>query len=405
MANTTTADFIITDPGLAGVRLLFGTGSNQGKVQGLTANTTDCNQNNYAAEFEQLEVFNIFSTAFPIASRQAQTSHFYFEIHPPVAFDTGSITTPTVCKDTVFIPSTVVDFANNVYNVTFNSDQELRSSKYQFAVDSNNSGSSPRPSNIKAILADTAVTASIQDSNYSSLAVIRGRYQGAKTDEADYGILPAIAAELKDGAIYDSSLSKNYICTQTSSATPRPFKEFLFVPTQDSFTRVDSGSTNYNNPNYRYITLAKGNSVSQDAGTTGSLLKLNINTASSGVVIGDYLQIFGNAVGGGPTFYNRGIEFVKIEGLHQFNSSVCHTTVKRNAIKDQFDSTIPFGTVHVPDNTSFATRHVKGDRIYEAEGNKLFKVTDKKLYNYDTEEVFFVGEEGYILYPFGSCNE
>ena len=34
---------------------------------------------------------------------------------------------------------------------------------------------------------------------------------------------------------------------------------------------------------------------------------------------------------------------------------------------------------------------------------KLYKVTDKKLYNYDTEEVFFVGEEGYILYPFGSC--
>ena len=404
MANTTTDNFIITNPGTAGVRFLFGTGSNQGKVQGLTVNTTDCNQNNYAAEFQTLEVFNIFSTAFPIASRQAQTSHFYFEVHPPVAFDTGSITTPTACKDTTFVPSTVVDFSNNVYNVTFNSDQELRSSQYQFVVDSNNSGSSPRPANVKAILAGTAVTASVQDSNYSSLAVIRGRYQGTKTDIADYGILPALAAQSKDGAIYDSSLSKNYICTQTSSATPRPNKEFFFVPLQDSFTRVDSGSSNFNNPNYRYVTLAKGNAVSQDAGTTGSLLKLNINTASSGVAIGDYLQIRGTAAGGGPTFFNRGIEFVKIEGLHQFNSSVCHTTVKRNAIREQFDSTIPFGTVHTPDNTSFATRHVKGDFIYLSEGNRLYKVTDKKLYNYDTEEVFFVGEEGYILYPFGSCN-
>jgi hypothetical protein len=75
-------------------------------------------------------------------------------------------------------------------------------------------------------------------------------------------------------------------------------------------------------------------------------------------------------------------------------------SVERNAIKDQFDSTINFNG-----SNQFAVRHVKGDRIYQAEGNKLFKVTDKKLYNYDTEEIFFVGEEGYILYPFGSCNE
>jgi len=397
MAGITTDNFIITNPGLAGVRLLFGTGSNQGKVQGIIASTTDCNQNNYAAEFESLEVFNIFSTAFPIASRQAKTNHFYFEIHPPVAFDTGSITTPTICKDTTFVPSTVVDFTNNVYNVTFNSDQELRSSQYQFVVDSNNSGSSPRPSNIKAILADTAVTASVQDSNYSSLAVIRGRYEGAETGVSDYGILPAIAAELKDGAIYDSSISSSTICAQPFNE--RPNKEFFFVPTQDSFTRVDSGSTNYNNPNYRYITLVKGNIVTQTARTTGTELYLNFNTASAGVAIGDYLQLFGNAVGGGPTFYNRGIEFVKVTALKQHNSAVVSASVERNAIKDQFDSVVDYG-----DNTGFHVRHVKGDQIYQAEGNKLFKVTDKKLYNYDTEEVFFVGEEGYILYPFGSCN-
>ena len=393
MAGKTTDDFIITNPGLAGVRLLFGTGSNQGKVQGIVASTTDCNQNNYAAEFESLEVFNIFSTAFPIASRQAQTNHFYFEIHPPVAFDTGSITTPTICKDTVFVPSTVVDFTNNVYNVTFNSDQELRSSQYQFVVDSNNSGSSPRPSNIKAILADTAVTASVQDSNYSSLAVIRGRYQGAKTDEADYGISPSIAAEVKDGAIYDSSISSSTICAQ--SINERPNKDFFFVPTQDSFTRVASGSTTYNNPNYRYITLVKGNIVAQTAGTTGTELYLNFNSSSAGVNIGDYLQLEGTT---GIT--NSGIEFVKVTALEQHNFSVVSASVERNAIKDQFDSTINFNG-----SNQFAVRHVKGDRIYQAEGNKLFKVTDKKLYNYDTEEIFFVGEEGYILYPFGSCNE
>ena len=402
MANTTTADFIITNPGLAGVRLLFGTGSNQGKVQGLTANTTDCNQNNYAAEFETLEVFNIFSTAFPIASRQAQTNHFYFEIHPPVAFDTGSITTPTACKDTTFVPSTVVDFTNNVYNVTFNSSQELRASQYQFLVDSNNSGSSPRPANVKAILAGTAVTASVQDSNYSALAVIRGRYQGTKTDTADYGILPALAADRRDGAIYDSSISSSTICAQ--SFDERPNKEYFFVPKQDSFTKVASGSTSYNNPNYRFITLVKGNIVSQNADVTGSELYLNFNTASAGVEIGDYLELFGNQPGGGPTFYNRGIEFVKITALKQHNDSVVSASVERNAIREQFDSTIPFGTVHAPNNTGFNVRHVKGDRIYLTEGNKLYKVTNKKLYNYDTEEIFFVGEEGYILYPFGSCN-
>ena len=402
MAGITTDNFIITNPGLAGVRLLFGTSSNQGKVQGIIASTTDCNQNNYAAEFEALEVFNIFSTPFPIASRQAKTNHYYFEIHPPVAFDTGSTTTPTICKDTTFVPSTVVDFTNNVYNVTFNSDQELRSSQFQFVVDSNNSGSSTRPSNIQAILADTAVTASVQDSNYSSLAVIRGRYEGAKTDAADYGISPSIAAELKDGAIYDSSISSSTICAQAFDE--RPNKEFFFVPTQDSATRVDSGSVQYSNPNYRYITLVKGNIASNNAATTGSMLYLNFNTASAGVAIGDYLQLFGTTAGGGPTYHNRGIEFVKVLGLTQHNDSVVSASVKRNAIKDQFDSTIPFGTTSTPSSVGFHVRHVKGDEIYQAEGNKLFKVTDKKLYNYDTEEVFFVGEEGYILYPFGSCN-
>ena len=399
MAGTTTDNFIITNPGLAGVRLLFGTSSNQGKVQGIVASTTDCNQNNYAAEFESLEVFNIFSTPFPIASRQVQTSHYYFEIHPPVAFDTGSTTTPTVCIDTTFVPSTQVDFTNNVYNVTFNSDQELRSSQFQFVVDSNNSGSSTRPANIQAILANTAVTASVQDSNYSSLAVIRGRYEGAETGVSDYGILPAIAAELKRGAIYDSSISSSYICTQTSSTDIRPIKDFFLVPTQDSATKVDSGSTSYSNPNYRYITLVKGNSITQTARTTGTELYLSFNTASAGVAIGDYLQLFGTTAGGGPTYYNRGIEFVKVASLKQHNSSVVSASVERNAIKDQFDSVVDYG-----DNTGFHVRHVKGDQIYQAEGNKLFKVADKKLYNYDTEEVFFVGEEGYILYPFGSCN-
>tara|TARA_B100000287_G_scaffold174510_1_gene164601 strand:- start:1853 stop:3052 length:1200 start_codon:yes stop_codon:yes gene_type:complete len=399
MANTTTADFIITNPGTAGVRILFGTGSNQGKVQGLTVSTTDCNQNNYAAEFEQLEVFNIFSTAFPIASRQAQTSHFYFEIHPPVAFDTGSITTPTVCKDTSFVPSTVVDFTNNVYNVTFNSDQELRSSQYQFVVDSNNSGSSPRPSNIKAILADTAVTASVQDSNYSSLAVIRGRYQGTKTDTADYGIEPAFGAEVKVGALYDINVTSQSICT--TSETDRRLVDYYFVNNLNPNIRsnfVPSGSFQLDTPNVRYQTITKGQTLTQTAGTTGTEVYLEGQTSSLGITSGDYIRIFKSPAGVGTAE-----EFMKIESLHQKPGNnipaIISASVKRNAISSVFDSTIT-----MTGNGPHRVHQVRGDKIYSVDKNKLFKITEKKLYNRDTEEVFYVGEEGYILFTFGSCN-
>ena len=403
MANTTTADFIITNPGTAGVRFLFGTGSNQGKVQGLTVSTTDCNQTNYAAEFEQLEVFNILDTAFPIASRQAQTNHYYFEIHAPVAFNTGSTTTPTVCKDTSFVPSTVVDFTNNVYNVTFNSDQELRTSQYQFLVDSNNSGSSPRPANVRSILNDTAVTASVQDSNYSSLSVISGRYTGTKTDTADYGIEPAFGAEVKVGALYDINVTSQSICT--TSETDRILVDYYFVNNINPNIRsnfVPSGSFQLDTPNVRYQTITKGQTLTQTAGTAGTEVYISGETSSFGLVSGDYIQIFKSPAGTGGSEPQE--EFMRIESLHQKPgvsgiNAVISASVKRNAISSVFDSTMTF-----TGNSPHRVRQVSGDKIYSVDKNKLFKITQKKLYNRDTEEVFYVGEEGYILFTFGSCN-
>ena len=94
---------------------------------------------------------------------------------------------------------------------------------------------------------------------------------------------------------------------------------------------------------------------------------------------------------------------MKIESLHQKPGNnipaIISASVKRNAISSVFDSTIT-----MTGNGPHRVHQVRGDKIYSVDKNKLFKITEKKLYNRDTEEVFYVGEEGYILFTFGSCN-
>ena len=446
MAGITTDNFIITNPGLAGVRLLFGTGSNQGKVQGIIASTTDCNQNNYAAEFESLEVFNIFSTAFPIASRQAKTNHFYFEIHPPVAFDTGSITTPTICKDTTFVPSTVVDFTNNVYNVTFNSDQELRSSQYQFVVDSNNSGSSPRPSNIKAILADTAVTASVQDSFYTDSGIINGRFDGTETTKAQYGISPALAGNSFQGILFPSDTEDVQIAS--SSKDSNLYKDFIFTldkhftyaANQPRSLVTISGSINTLTPNARYL------HVNDDSFNVRAQI---LGTANTG-----YIHISGSALGthhhaladqkgrlfsnfdsftsGEPFLIKNGgsdWEFIQSNGTfatdfgtvsgsvtHPFTQIFIQTGSRKYPSYDKDKG--PFVSYNNRNNTnthrinnstsvfgdSWQIYKLIGDSIFEADGNQIGLVTDKKLLVVDTGDILYIDSRGQAIWNIGNVN-
>ena len=83
-----------------------------------------------------------------------------------------------------------------------------------------------------------APKAQVQDSNYTDTGLINARYNGTKTTEEDFsGISPAVAAKPFDAAIYNTSVTSSFICSQ--SLADRDLVPILFEgPTE--FPKVSS---------------------------------------------------------------------------------------------------------------------------------------------------------------------
>ena len=402
-----------TNPGTSGMKFLYGTGSDAGKVIAATISTSDCQFSNFSAEFESLETFTVHDTTFTITERAAQASWFYFRV-TPVTFSSSSNATGSSCLDTSFVPSTTVDFTNNVYNVTFNSQQQIRGSSFLFDIDNELSGSSAQPQNVRNILDLNAVTASVQDSFFTSLANITGRHLGSKTTEEEYGISPAFTAVARQAAFYSIDTEDTFILGQEDS--DRNIEEyFLIVETdvellaQDPYSlgvRVPTGSTtNDLEPNVRYQFLGHQTSLSQDAGKTGKTIKINNTTLRLNVrnhtEPGDVLLITGSMNPG----YQEVVEILTGSGIYTLPKTNPELIdVKRNVTEPIRSYIAAFGTAiqGVAGTENFTVYKLNGDIIFRTSGNELFKARGVKLYDIESETIFLTGNDGRIIFNSGS---
>jgi len=53
--------------------------------------------------------------------------------------------------------------------------------------------------------------------------------------------------------------------------------------------------------------------------------------------------------------------------------------------------------------TILAVLEVTGDTVYGTDGNKLYKITEKKIYNSTTEELYIIDSTGKIVYTDTTC--
>lgn len=103
-----------------------------------------------------------------------------------------------------------VSFLYNDYNILIGNVQESRSSQYISVSD--RAASSLSPINLSSILADVAIKATIQDSNYSSTGWVNARYNGTRlTSLGNHGADPFLQGTFFEGAFFGKDVDDLYI--------------------------------------------------------------------------------------------------------------------------------------------------------------------------------------------------
>ena len=158
-------------------------------LQGLTIPFTSQEGTNVAAAFKEVTNINFdYKTGTveaKITGRQKRNEYFYFTFEEVVVNSLPeTIGDSTVYNDSefVFVPYATLAFNNNDYNPLINnSEGSKRNSKSQ-KVD--RSTDAVNPTNLQAILAQTAEAAELQNCAYTKTGLINGRYNGTKTTSA-----------------------------------------------------------------------------------------------------------------------------------------------------------------------------------------------------------------------------
>jgi hypothetical protein len=144
----------------------------------------------------------------------------------PTTFDTaGNYTYENSAF--VFIPYVAESFTNNDFNPLQGEAQQLSTATLIQVVDRISSQNTP--TNLPAIVTQTAEPASLQDCNYTKIGVINGRYNGTKlTSGSIFGDDPALVLREFKGSIHDNTSNSTAIAAIDDTA--REVENIFFTP-------------------------------------------------------------------------------------------------------------------------------------------------------------------------------
>lgn len=160
-------------------------------LQGLTIPFTSQEGTNVAAAFKEVEEFKFQyptgTVTAKITGRQKRSEYFYFTFEevtvnslPTTIGGSGEYLYPD--SEFVFIPYTTLTFNNNDYNPLINNSEGSKVNSKTRKVD--RFADAAVPTNIQAIISQSAAFAEIQNCSYTKIGLINGRYNGTKATPA-----------------------------------------------------------------------------------------------------------------------------------------------------------------------------------------------------------------------------
>lgn len=361
-------------------------------VIALTINTTDCNFNNFQRSLSQLSTITVQSlnNGDPIIvnSVEPKPGYYYYSVEP---FPISEPQSGSVCNDVTLNPFLeALGFENSDFNILFNNAFTNRQSNYIQDVD--RARDSIKPSNVIPLLEDTALKATVPDSNYTALANTLGRYLGSKTSEEEYGTNPLLSLVPFEGSIHSATTTTGSICSI-------PFE-------QRSLETLGFDSSNNNFPNINNFPTASIRTDSRDGYVIGSPATI---TATQTVIDVSVFNINISRVQPGRLLYitnNTLFDYVEIKdvqylGVRDGDESNYRLTVVRGidgtpkAITGN-NSGVPSGTMNI--------KTVDSDTVYEFENNEAITLSNKNIYIQETGEIYKVGPKGRLLYRQSTCD-
>lgn len=361
-------------------------------VIALTVNTTDCNFNNFQRSLSLLSTITVQSLnngePITVNSIEPKPGYYYYSVEP---FPISSPQSGLVCNDVTLNPFLeAIGFENSDFNILFNNAFTNRQSEYIQDVD--RARDSIKPSNIVPLLEDTALKATVPDSNYTSLAHTLGRYLGSTTSEEEYGTNPLLGLIPFEGSVHQATVTTGSICST-------PFE-------QRSLETLGFDSSNNNFPNINNLPTASIRTDSRDGYIIGSPATITatqtqidvsiFNINRSRIQPGRILYITNNTV-----YDYAEIKDVAYLGVRDGDESNYRLTILRGL--DGTPKSITGNSSGVPSGT-MNIKTVDSDTVYEFENNEAITLSNKKLYIQETGEIYKVGNKGRLLYRENTCN-
>ena len=263
----------------AGISFLISGSEN--KVRAVNIAVNDCNLNNIAAVLGRLTNFTITvdttDTIFYVTSPELiSTTHYFYDIdsssYSPADYPTfnTSSTISEVCYSTATSPEVDLGFDYSDYNVLIGQADNLRESSYIFEVDRNEDNINP--TNLSAIISESAAKAEVQDSSYYSQAFTRPRYSGVKLDSGSlFYDDPSLTFVPFKASVHGSNVKYNQIVNITD--TERVITTLYFNPdTPNSKQSIPSlGKPIYQEDGNKFIRLENKKFFIEESGLLGQI--------------------------------------------------------------------------------------------------------------------------------------
>jgi hypothetical protein len=224
----TIEQFSTLNPG-PGTIMLYHSGS---VVSAVNIDNGSCNNLNVSTALEELEriILNIGGVLYTTDIILVVTFPGYYHvlIEPITVVSTVDNFT---CTTTALFPGiSQVNFGKSDYQALKNNANQGRTTSFIFDVDRRTSQLIPQ--NYQAIISGSATPAQYQELNYSSIGITNSRYDGAKTNTNEYGVLAALSGTPFKAASYIITSETGFICSQ--SLSDRDIETFLFDGTGDT---------------------------------------------------------------------------------------------------------------------------------------------------------------------------
>lgn len=219
----------------------------------ITVSPNDCNGVSRLESVQALTSIKIGETLLNTKNGEKKTDGggdiwYVYQLNPGF---TGSLAASSgSCTFSELLPLPVLyDFRNSDYNAQFNNAIEIRRGYLTGSISTNTGGvfeldkqtDSLTPANLEAVMANTAITASFQESNLYSKTWTSTRYDGAKLNSGSlFYNDPALTFKKFEAVKYPLLVSSSFIRSQSFSDLE--FEEFYF---NNPFKIIRTGLLSY----------------------------------------------------------------------------------------------------------------------------------------------------------------